>query len=226
MYSAALLLKAEQVTSDLLSPQAHLPQHRGICSCTPAPGCSTANCLYHCSPEGFLQQHVGHYNGLCIVAVLMENPVVHLQVKAQWTVAQQGETGSVLQVDCLMVGEQKGSLQLTAKACPALPRLVQAMDSMQAHSTALAVAALTCGVDAAKAVLRESEHPLPPPSACRLLIAVLLLTGWCILLPGPAARPCCQALLPGPALVQGTYSSCCGSAGMWHGCSQGCAAQE
>ena len=119
---------------------------------------------------------------------------MRLQVKAQWTVAQQGETGSVLQVDCLMVGEQEGNLQLTAKACPALPRLVQAMDSMQAHSTAVAVATLTYGVDAAKAVLRESEHPLPPPSACRLLIAVLLLTGWCILLPGPAARPCCQAL--------------------------------
>eukprot|EP00891_Asterochloris_glomerata_P004134 jgi/Astpho2/4134/fgenesh1_pg.00063_%23_115_t len=78
------------------------------------------------------------------------------RVKAQWTVAQQVETGAVLQVDCLILGEQDGSLRLTAKACPALPRLVQAMDSMQAHSTAVAVAALASGADAAKAVLRKS----------------------------------------------------------------------
>ena len=95
--------------------------------------------------------------------------VVRLQVGAQWTVAQQINTDSVLQVDCLISGEQEGSLQLTAKACPTLPRLVRAMDSMQAHSTAVAVAALTCGVDAAKAVLRKSEHLLPPsnvPTDC------------------------------------------------------------
>ena len=129
-------------------------------------------------------------NGLCVVAVLLDHPIVRLQVKAQWTVAQQVETGAVLQVDCLILGEQDGSLRLTAKACPALPRLVQAMDSMQAHSTAVAVAALASGADAAKAVLRKSEHLLTPSTACRLLMAAVLLTGWCTLLQGPAARPC------------------------------------
>ena len=126
--------------------------------------------------------------------------MLRLQVKAQWTVAQQDAKDPVLHVDCLMIGERLGSLQLTAKACPALPRLVQAMDSMQADASAVAVAALACSLDAAKAVLRKSEHLLPPSSSFRLLVAALLLTGWCTLLQGPAARPC--------TCMQGTCSLC------------------
>ena len=45
------------------------------------------------------------------------------------------------------------------------------------------MAALACGMDAAKAVLRKSDHLLPPSSACRLLVAALL-----------DGEFCCQAL--------------------------------